>query len=98
MIVLEAFACGTPVVASDLGGAGELIAAGSDGALVPANDPAALAAALEPFLADPARARTMGRAGRSKVEIDFAPERHLHGLDEVYAEAATTTGRSRVGT
>lgn len=98
MIVLEAFACGTPVVASDLGGAGELIVPGVDGALVPANDPPALAAALEPFLADPARARALGRAGRAKVEVAFAPERHLHGLDEVYAEAATMTGRSRVGT
>lgn len=98
MIVLEAFACGTPVVASDLGGAGELIAPGSDGALVAANDPAALAAALEPFLRDPAQARTMGRAGRTKVEVEFSPERHLGGLDEVYAEATTATGRRRVGT
>jgi len=98
MIVLEAFACGTPVVASDLGGAGELIAPGTDGALVPANDPAALAAAIEPFVADPIRARAMGRAGRTKVEVEFSPERHLHGLDEVYAEATTAAGRSRVGT
>jgi len=98
MIVLEAFACGTPVVASDLGGAGELIAPGTDGALVAANDPAALAAAIEPFVADPIRARAIGRAGRTKVEVEFSPVRHLHGLDEVYAEATATAGRSRVGT
>jgi glycosyltransferase involved in cell wall biosynthesis len=97
MIVLEAFACGTPVVASDLGGAGELVAAGSDGALVAANDPGALAAAIEPFLRDPTRARAMGRAGRNKVEVEFSPERHLRGLDEVYAEATAAAGRSRVG-
>lgn len=98
MIVLEALACGTPVVASDLGGAGELVVTGTDGALVPPNDPGALAAAIAPLVGEPARARQMGRAGRAKVEVDFAPQRHLHGLDEVYAEATAETGPRRVGT
>jgi glycosyltransferase involved in cell wall biosynthesis len=88
MIVLEALAGATPVVATDLGGTGELVAPGSDGALVPANDPPALAAALAPLVADPVAARAMGQAGRAKVQDRFAPDRHLTGLDLVYAEAA----------
>src|SRR5258707_663598 len=100
MIVLEALACGTPVVASDLGGAGELIVPGTDGALVPADDPTALAAAIAPLLDDPDRAREMGLAGRARVEVEFSPARHLAGLDAVYTEAAGMTGetaRNRVG-
>jgi glycosyltransferase involved in cell wall biosynthesis len=97
MIVLEALASGTPAVVSDLGGASELIDDGVDGALVPANDPAALAAAMAPLLADPAQARAMGLAGRAKVQEYFAPDRHLANLDSVYAEASHVAGRSRVG-
>ena len=97
MIVLEALACGTPVVASDLGGAGELVTPDSDGALVPANDPAALAAAMAPMLEDPAQARRMGLAGREKVQREFAPGRHLANLDAVYGEATDMAGRARVG-
>src|SRR5262249_2515948 len=94
MIVLEALACGTPVVASDLGGAGELITPGVDGALVPPNDPGALAAAMAPLLGDPARARTMGHGGRAKVQTAFAPDRHLANLDAAYGEATDMAGRA----
>src|SRR5579872_2888450 len=51
MVILEALSAGVPVVASDLGGASELIEPGVDGDLVPHSDPAALAAALGPLLA-----------------------------------------------
>ncbi len=53
MVVLEALSRGVPVVASALGGLPELIQPGVTGSLVPPNDPAALAAALAPFVADP---------------------------------------------
>ncbi|MBV9934019.1 MAG: glycosyltransferase family 4 protein [Actinobacteria bacterium] len=97
MIVLEALACGTPVVASDLGGAGELVTPGGEGALVPANDPSALAAAMAPLLTDPSGARAMGLSGRAKVQVAFAPDRHLANLDAVYGEATDMVGRTKVG-
>ena len=46
LAILEAFAAGLPVVATALGGMPELIDAGVDGSLVPADDPAALGEAL----------------------------------------------------
>jgi glycosyltransferase involved in cell wall biosynthesis len=89
MIVLEAFARGVPVVASDLGGTPELVRHGTDGFLVPPDDSAALASALQALLSDPARARAMGKTARERAVTDFAPDVHLARLDRVYAEAAS---------
>jgi glycosyltransferase involved in cell wall biosynthesis len=89
MIVLEAFARGVPVVASNLGGTPELVRHGTDGFLVPPDDSAALASALQPLLSDPARARAMGKTARERAVTDFAPDVHLARLDRVYAEAAS---------
>ncbi|HEY2704605.1 MAG TPA: glycosyltransferase [Candidatus Dormibacteraeota bacterium] len=88
MIVLEAFACGVPVVATTLGGLPELVEPGLDGLLVPAADVPALTGALGALLDDPARAVRMGLAARRKAEQHFSPAAHLAGLDRLYAEAA----------
>jgi glycosyltransferase involved in cell wall biosynthesis len=87
MIVLEAFARGVPVVASDLGGTPELIRHGTDGFLVPPDDPVSLASALQTLLDDPARTRAMGKAARERSLTDFAPDVHLARLDSAYADA-----------
>lgn len=52
-VLLEAIACGTPVIASDAGGNPELITEGSRGMLVPSGDEDALAAALSSFFSAP---------------------------------------------
>jgi glycosyltransferase involved in cell wall biosynthesis len=88
LAVLEAFGCGVPVVATDLGGLPELVTPGADGHIVPAGDAAALAGALTRTLADPGVALAMGRNGRAKVSRDFAPAAHLDGLRAAYAAAA----------
>jgi glycosyltransferase involved in cell wall biosynthesis len=92
MTVLEALASGVPVVASDLGGLSELVEPGATGALVPPDDPQALAAALQPFLDDPAAALAMGRAGRAVVDARFAPAVHLTRLEQIYEEARVPAG------
>jgi glycosyltransferase involved in cell wall biosynthesis len=87
MVVLEALARGVPVVGSALGGLPELIEPGATGALVPANDPGALAEALAPFVADPAYGMSMRDRARQRVASEFSPQRHLERIDTAYRDA-----------
>jgi glycosyltransferase involved in cell wall biosynthesis len=66
-VCLEAMACGCAVVASHVGGLPEMVDEGITGSLVKPGDANALAQAIGTILADPARGRRMGAAGRSKV-------------------------------
>jgi starch synthase len=69
IVNLEAMACGTPVVASAVGGIPEVVDDGSTGLLVPAGDgfEEGLARAMDTVLGDPAAARRMGEAGRERA-------------------------------
>ena len=87
LAILEAFACGVPVVGTGLGGIPELIEPGVDGAIVPPNDARALGAALRDLADDPVRAHALGAAGRAKVERDFSSDAHLERLWRLYDEA-----------
>jgi glycosyltransferase involved in cell wall biosynthesis len=91
--ILEGFAAGLPVVASDLGGIPELIDSGRDGLLVPVDDPDALVDAIKGLIESPSRAYEMGRMARTKAEREFAPERHLARLDAIYEQAFEAAGR-----
>jgi sugar transferase (PEP-CTERM/EpsH1 system associated) len=70
--LLEAMACGLPVVATDVGGNRELVTEGENGQLVQPEDPAALAEALALYFHDPGRALAHGEAGRRRVEAEFS--------------------------
>ncbi|CAL9348362.1 glycogen synthase [Streptomyces sp. enrichment culture] len=73
IVNLEAMACGTPVVASRVGGIPEVVADGSTGVLVDVDDDfeAGLARALDTVLGDPSAARRMGEAGRERAVGEF---------------------------
>jgi starch synthase len=71
IVNLEAMACGTAVVGSQVGGIPEVVVDGETGLLVPPGDPAALAAALNALVLDPARAAAMGAAGRKRAVAEF---------------------------
>jgi len=70
--VLEAMACGVPVVVGDDGAPPELV--GETGWAVPPADPGAIAAALEALLGDLERARRLGAAARKRA-LSFTPRR-----------------------
>jgi glycosyltransferase involved in cell wall biosynthesis len=72
LYVLEAQAAGVPVVQPRHGAFPEVLAATGGGLLCEPNQPAALAAALDGLLADPARARQLGTAGRRAVQEKFS--------------------------
>jgi glycosyltransferase involved in cell wall biosynthesis len=70
--LLEAAACGRPLIAADVPGAREAIRPGMTGLLVPPHDIEALAEAIAALAADPQRRARMGQAGRQLVERHFA--------------------------
>jgi phosphatidylinositol alpha-1,6-mannosyltransferase len=72
---IEAGACGKPVIGGDQAGVVDAIVHGETGFLVDPSDPAAVADALNRLLDDPALARTMGEAGRRRVEAAFTWDR-----------------------
>jgi starch synthase len=72
IVNLEAMACGTAVVASQVGGIPEVVSDGETGLLVPPDDPDALAGALNSLLDDPRRACQMGERGRERAIADFS--------------------------
>ncbi len=70
--ILEAMSSSLPVLATAVGGNADLVDHGRTGWLVPADDVAALAAALGRLAADSVAAAAMGRAGRNRVESEFS--------------------------
>jgi glycosyltransferase involved in cell wall biosynthesis len=90
-VIPQALALGTPVVATDVGGSGELVREGETGRLVPAGDAAALAAAILDCLRDRAGARAMARRGQTLVRaqhsLDAAMARTVAVYDELLGRA-----------
>lgn len=84
LVLIEALACGIPVIASDLPGVRTVVNHPGDGLLVPPGDPGALAAAIRHILADEPRRRAMGARGRARVESLYAWERIGAQLEALY--------------
>ena len=78
-VLLEAMACGLPVVATRIGGNMELVEHGVNGILINPGDPEGLSEAIITLLADPEQSRQMGREGRKRVDERYS-------LDKVAGE------------
>jgi glycosyltransferase involved in cell wall biosynthesis len=89
---LEAMARARPVVASAIGGLAELVQHGVTGLLTPPGDAAALASALELLIADPERARRMGRAGAERVKQGFLADQMVAAYEALYREILAEHG------
>jgi glycosyltransferase involved in cell wall biosynthesis len=74
--LLEAAACGRPIVATDVPGCREIARANINALLVPADDAPALAEAIDRLAADAGLRRRFGAAGRAMVEAEFS-EHHI---------------------
>lgn len=91
--LLEALAVGTPVVASDVGGNREALAAdGTAGLLVPSERADLAAAAVQRIIEDPAVRRELSEAGKRRAR-EFSVERMVHRHETLYIEAATAGSR-----
>jgi sugar transferase (PEP-CTERM/EpsH1 system associated) len=85
--ILEAMATGLPIVATRVGGNPELVDEGRTALLVPADDPAAMATAIETYADDATKRAEHGRAGRALAEARFSLPAMVRGYLEVYDRA-----------
>ncbi len=83
-VLLEAMACGTPVVACNSGGSPELIENGVSGFLIPVNDSQALVSRVAELLAEPALRKRMGDNARRRIEESFSVDRVLPRMIAAY--------------
>ena len=84
--ILEAMATGLPVVATDVGGNGELVEDGRTGRLIPRANPKVLADEIVRYAGDTALRRSHGAAGRVRVEREFSLEVMAGSYSTLYQE------------
>jgi glycosyltransferase involved in cell wall biosynthesis len=91
--ILEAMACGKPVVSTDVGSVRELVEDGVTGIVVPPRDAEGIAGAVLRLLADPQLRERMGEAGRLRAASNFG----LTRLSSLHADAYRKALEHRAG-
>lgn len=87
-VLIEAAACGLPIVTTDWPGCREVVRDGENGLLVPIRDAAALADAIERLARDPELRRAMGARGREKALASWSVESVVAQTLALYREVA----------
>ena len=93
-VVLEAMQARKPVVATAAPGTTELVVDGQTGRLVPIRNPPAMAQAIRTVLDDPESARSLGEAGRARVEAHFRADLMIERFADLYERLARRKGRA----
>lgn len=88
--LIEASACGRPVVATRVGGVPEVVKEGVSGHLARAGDVEGIAVLLDRLLEDPEARRRMGEAGREHVRERFSHERLLRDIRDLYSDLCSS--------
>ena len=91
LVAIEAFACGTPVIASRHGGLKEIVVQGKTGLLVPPGDARALAQAIDYAEKHPKAMLAMGRAARQVYLERYTPAINYEQMIRIYREALAST-------
>jgi glycosyltransferase involved in cell wall biosynthesis len=86
LVTLEAMAAGVPVVASAVGGIPDQVRHDKEGLLVPPGDTGAMGDAIVALLRDPARARSLGEAGRRRATSEFSHAVMVRRIEDVYRD------------
>jgi glycosyltransferase involved in cell wall biosynthesis len=86
LTIMESMACGTPVVAFEVGGVADLIEDHANGRRVPMGDAAALGAALDWVFADGTRRQALGGAARRTIETGFTLEHQARAYARLYED------------
>lgn len=90
-VLLEAMACGRPIVTTDAPGCREAVRHEDNGLLVPVKDAAALAEAIQRLIEDPALRRRLGARGRERAVAEFSQERVIDETLALYRELLETS-------
>jgi len=90
-VLLEAMACGLPVVATELSGSKDCVAEGKEGFVVPARDVERLADAILWCFQHRDETRAMGRAARARIESQFTLDHYNQRMIALYNELASVT-------
>lgn len=104
--IMEAMSLGKPIIATAVGGVPEMVRDGIDGLVVPPEDSAALAAAIERLAADPALRQRLGRSAQQRFEADLRIDifgdqlltlidKRLAAVDALGAATAAAAARAR---
>lgn len=95
--LLEAMASGKPVVATDVGGNGEVVVDGETGFLVPSNQPEAMVKVILELLNNKDSAYIMGASGRKRIEAAFNINLMVNKTEQLYLDLYSKHMRSKCG-
>ena len=85
-VVLEAMAAGLPIAATNVGGVPEILEDGKTGLLLPAGDPAAMAAAIRQLMTDAELGQYLGQSVLAEVRRGYTLESYRHKLVSFYQD------------